>query len=182
MAKRISPLLLAGALVFAAGLAGCKSYQAGFLSHPQIDSIAVGPFENATPDATLAATLRSRLAEAFMRDGSISLEDYDAAETVVRGRVVGVRSRQVAAIKGDDSQLSDYQSEYRGAVYRVYLVVEFEVIVPRQNGRAIIAKKRVTGEADYPNTPDVDVARSAALNQAANDAARQIAAAITEAW
>ena len=174
---------------------GCRSYQAGFLAHPQIDSIAVGPFENRTQEATFGPRLRAAMAEAIMRDGSLALEDYDAAETVVHGQIVAMNSRRIASSSGGkislleedggqelEDHLSDYQKEQRGTLYRLSVEVTFQVIVPRQNGRIIIGPQTVTGEGSYPGTPDMDVGRSEAIKQASNDAARQIVAAITEAW
>lgn len=166
----------------AAALTGCQSYRIGFTSHPDVDSVAVGTFENRTTEAALATVLRAKISEAVMRDGGIKLARKGQAESLLRGKVVGVRSRRVAAVKRDENEAGDYQSDYRSAVYRAYVVVKFELVSMANPGDVLMPEGTVTGEADYPNTPDLSVARDEAVKQAAADAARQIAAAVTEAW
>ncbi len=169
-------------LLMAVAAGGCRHYQVGFLPHPELQSIAVGPFANQTTEPALSVDLRSRLAEALMRDGSLRVDSLDQARVVLDGTIVGLRSRQIAAVKGNQDELSDYQAEYRTALYRMAVVVRFSVVANGEERRQIIAEQSVVGEADYPNTPDLEVARGEAIKQAVNDAARQIAAAIVEAW
>ncbi|MDT8391831.1 MAG: LPS assembly lipoprotein LptE [Lentisphaeria bacterium] len=162
--------------------AGCARYQRGTISHPQIDSAAVGLFENKTEWPTLGTSLRSKVAEMVMTDGSLVLTGADTADVVIRGKVVNVRFEQLISVKGDDNQLSDYQAEYRGAVYRVTLDVVYEVISPKLGNKVIIPATKAVGQGTYPKTVDMGIGRDEATRQATAAAARQIVAAVTEAW
>lgn len=165
-----------------AGTTGCNHYTLGFRPRPGAESVAIGQFENRSPDASVGTTLRGKLAEAIVADGTVELTASDSAASLVRGSVVGVRSRRIAAVKRSDSDLSDYQSEYRSTVFRASVVVRYELVSARENNRQLIPMSTVVGEADYPETPDIALGQGEAVKQALADAARQIAAAIAEGW
>lgn len=161
---------------------GCKNYQRGQISHPQIDSVAVGSFENKTEWPTLGTNLKSKVTERVMTDGSLFLTSADNADVLIRGRVVKVDFQQLASIKEDEDQLSDYQAHYRGAIYRVNLEVIYEVISPKLGNKVIISAAKVVGQGSYPKTVDMGIGRDEAMRQATAAAAKQIVAAVTEAW
>lgn len=169
-------------VIVAVFCAGCKNYQWGEVSHPQIDSIAVGGFKNTTDWPALGTSLKSKVSEMVMTDGSLQLLGADHADLLVRGTVVQATFSQLASIKGDDNQLSDYQDTYRGAVYRVKLEIRYEVISPKLGHKVIIPATRIVGEGTYPRTVDMAMGRDAAMRQATVDAARKIVAAVSEAW
>jgi len=166
------------------GLAtGCLSYRSGSVMHPQVETIAVGDVGNVTDEPALALLLRRKLAEHIMRDGSLKLVSADVADVVIDAEVRRYRvARSAAARARDDENLPENRTAYRTAIYNVAVDVDVALLLPSQDGRQLLPERRIRGRADFPELPDQDITRQSGLQQAVNDAAAQIVAAITEAW
>ena len=164
-------------------VAGCASYRLGTVEHPQISSIAIGGFTNLTDEPALEILLRKKLAEHVMRDGSVRLADVADADVVIVGRIPSYHTARAAAAKVRDAdELPENRSTYRTQVYRAYVDVEFLVYIPGTPRRLVPKRTEVTGQADFQELPDLDIARQSGLQQALNHAARQVIASVTEAW
>jgi hypothetical protein len=164
-------------------ITACTSYRAGSVMHPQITSIAIGEFANATDEPALAVQLRKKLAEQFMRDGSVRLDDSRHADVILVGTVRRYDiSRAAAAKVRDEEDFPDDRSTYRTSIYNADVEVDFQLLVANQSRRLLIPSQTVTGSADFPEMPDLNITRQSGLQQALHDAAGQIVAAITEAW
>jgi hypothetical protein len=171
----------AGAAVLV-GLAGCATYRAGSLMHPQVKTVAVGEFSNATDVPQLGPWLRQRLADQFMLDGSLRLTTLDRADIVVSGRITDVTMAQIAAVKArSDRARADDRNAYQGEIYRTEVSVQFDTTL-RRDERTVLPRQTVRGHADFPRLPDIEMARQDSLKQATVDAAARIVAQITEAW
>jgi len=174
--------LVGACLAALAGLPGCRSYRCGSIMHPQINTLAIGAFQNATEEPRIAPLLRGKLAEQFMTDGSLKVTTLDKADAVIRGRILHYGLRQVAAAKTRDSASRDRDSDaYQTTIFRAEVRVEFEVVIPGRE-RSVVSAKQVLGTADFSRLPDLNVARREGLGQAANDAARRMVVAVAEAW
>ena len=187
--KRLFRAFLPCLAVVAAALAvtmvggGCLGYRAGSVAHPQIRRVCVGDFTNLTDEPQLAVLLRSKLAEALAREGSFELADCARADVRVQGRVVSYALRGIGSAKlRDDAVKPDDRSAYKTVHYRADLVVEFELVAARVEERTVLAAAMLTGEGAFPEVPDMNTARQVGLEQAAADAAAQMAAALSEAW
>lgn len=177
------PAGVAAALMLALGLgAGCQGYHQASLMHPQIHSIAIGEFRNETPDAGLTVHLRQKLADQFMTDGSIAIKGRERADVVVQGRITGMSSGGLAANRrAREARDQDNRDAYQTTVYEATVAVEYEVVMPGLR-RPVLDKREVKGKAEYASLPDFAVARDEAMRRAVQDAAQQIALAITEGW
>jgi hypothetical protein len=178
MVCRVAAALAAAGAVL---LSGC-GYRAGSLMHPQIASMAVGSFENATPEPGLTGILRSRLAEHIVSDGSVLLADVDSADAEMTGTIRDVAFNRVASVKAreEDDAIED-ADEYQTGIYRVKVLVEYEVRVPGYQN-PLIGMQTVAGTADFSRMHDMQLSRNEAVRLALNDAARKMVAGTTEAW
>ena len=184
--RRQLVLISAAALVFLLQ-AGCAGYRHGSLMHPQFKTIAVGTFKNDTEEASLTAHLRSKLADALMNDGSVTVKSMEDADAVIQGRIVGFKWDRLAAVHASDIAASNNDQKrdtYQTTIYKVEVIVEYELYIPGMRRRVLEKTKEtiVIGRADYTKLPDLDVARMEALRRATTDAAQQITTGVTEAW
>jgi hypothetical protein len=167
-----------GLALLAAG--GCAGYRSGSLMHPQIERVAVGSFRNDTEEPGLSTHLRQTLTEAFLNDGSVRVTDAAGADVVVEGRILRYTMDRVAASKiSDDRQ--DGRSTYQTTIFEARVEIEFEVRMPGLR-RPVLDRRSLSGTAQYAELPDFAVARNEGLRRAVQDAAVQIAAAVTEGW
>jgi hypothetical protein len=142
----------------------------------------VGTIANETKEPSFTAILRGQLAEQFMRDGSITVADMDRADAVVEGEIVKFRTRKLARAEVRDNRARDEDKDaYQTVIYRAEVVVRYRLRVPGYE-TPLLADAEVTGKADFSRFPDMIVPRQAAFRQALNDAALQIASAVTEGW
>ena len=175
-------LLPAALLMMAA--AGCTSYHCGSLMHPQFKTVAVGDFYNKTQEAGLTVCLRQGLAESFMTDGSLKLVAPETADAVLQGRILKYQMRSIGyRYINEDDDASEYRNSYQSNLYQVEVTVEFELVIPDPKQPVLVLEKRtVRGIAEDGKLADQTVARDEALRRATKDAARQVVAAVTEAW
>ncbi len=176
------------AALFAAGLLsafmpGCAGYHHGSLMHPQIKSIAVGSFQNDTEEAGLTVQLRQKLADFLMNDGSVTVKSEENADAVLRGRIVRYEMSGLGARRVSDSGSggSNKRDAYQTTIYKTTVTVEYELVIPGMR-TPVLDKREATGDAEYSLLSDLNVARDEALRRATQEAAKKIAAGVTEAW
>lgn len=152
---------------------GC-GYSIGYISHPQMESIAVAPVVNETGNYNASALLRNVLAEKFMTDGSMTLKGLKSADCIIYARILQVKYSSV------DTLLSD-SDPYIPEEWIVDVTIEYSVIVP---GRAkpLIPATKVTERALFLREADLEGARYNGLRQALSNAAKKIVYGVTEAW
>jgi hypothetical protein len=181
--SRVCWLMVSMAILAGVVSSGCRSYRTGNLVHPQLSTIAIGEVRNETDEPALAVVLRKKLAEQVMRDGSLRLVDAEIADIIVVATIPKYETARSAAAKlRSESDLPDERSTYRTSFYEVKVDVEYSVLVPLQNNRVLMPRRKTVGEARFPQMPDLDVSRQSGLQQALHDAATQIITSITEAW
>ena len=161
---------------------GCRSYRFGSVAHPQIRTVAVGMFENATTEPRLSSLLRSSIAEHLLGDSSVRVVPSERADVTLEGRILTCASRGVAAAKTRSDRARDRDSDaYQTVIYRAEVGVEFRVVMAGRP-EPVLDARQAQGAADYSPLPDVHTARDDALRQAVSDAAKQIVDAVLEAW
>jgi len=183
MLKKWAVLLLFAAVAGSLSLfSGCTSYNWGFVSHPQIKTIGISEFENKTDHPSLAILLRKKLAEHVMRDGSLRLTDCEDADITLKGAIRNYEfGRAGAAEIRDEEDLPDNRSAYQTSIYSAKVKINYSTMIPSQN-KTLMSDWSVTGKADFPEMPDLTISRQSGLQQALNDAAKQMVSSITEAW
>ena len=161
--------------------AGCQ-YHWGPVAHPQIRSLAVGTFANASRESTATATLRGRLAEAVSKEPGLTLAEPSAADAILEGRVLKVSRRQLARAKvREEGDSVDESDVYQTVLYRLEVEVEYSVRLPGKT-KPFIETRQVIGQTQLGNWPDQQIVQANALRAALGDAANQIVAAVTESW
>lgn len=170
-------LLLPGLLL----LAGCSSYHAGSLMHPQIKTLAIGEFRNDTEEAFLTAALRQKLADAFTVDGSVRVVARDRADVIVRGTIKRLDLESVASRRLSEKSRDENRDNYQTSIYRVTVDVTWELVLPDRR-RPVLDPRPAKGVAEFSSLPDYHVARNEALRRAMADAAEQIRSGVVEGW
>ena len=170
MMKNFCFLLLTAAVIF---LSGC-GYRVGYISHPQISTVAVAPVVNDTLSYNASAVLRQKLTEVFTTDGSLKLKSLSKADCIVYARITKVSYSQ------DTGRISD-DDDFLPVEWQVKVDVEFSVVIPGR-GKPLIGPKTVSGSAEFIADVDLENARTNALNQALFAASRTIVSNVTEAW
>ena len=158
---------------------GC-GYHIGSMMHPQVKSIGVAPVVNDTAFFNSASVLRSMLCETFMTDGSLKLKDVKKADCIIYARVTGIKFSEVS-IADSTEERSTYNAEFTPNQWKVTVDVQFSVEIPGR-AKSLISLRKATGSAKFENSVDMQTARENGVRQALYQAARNIAAQVTEAW
>ncbi|MFA6715180.1 MAG: LPS assembly lipoprotein LptE [Victivallales bacterium] len=166
-------LLFAGSALLLM-LCGC-GYHFGHLMHPQVKTIAVAPVTNETLVYNASAYLRNKLTEAFMRDGALEVKPLREADCIIYARVTEVRYRETTSASYDN------EITYRPMEWRIWMTVEFTVIIPG-NKEPLIKLQKVTADALFQVQADFFVNRQRGLEQCSWHLSRRIAQQVTEAW
>ncbi|MDD5596732.1 MAG: LPS assembly lipoprotein LptE [Victivallaceae bacterium] len=166
-------LLCTGSVLFVM-LSGC-GYRFGHIMHPQVKSIAVAPVTNETLVYNASAYLRNKLTEAFMRDGALEVKSLREADCIIYVRVVDVNYRETTPASYDD------EITYRPMEWRIWMTVEFTVIIPG-NKEPLIKLQEVTADALFQVQADFFVNRQRGIEQCSWHVARRVVQQVTEAW
>ena len=148
---------------------------------PEFDSMAIGKLENNTREARGATYLKDKLAEQIMSDPDVKLLQPNKADIVIEAKIADITFSAAASAKiRDEGDTPDELGTYSTTIFRTYVDIDYRVLDAK--GNTAMDWTRVRGEADFPETPDLNINRQAAFKQACNDAALRIVSAITEAW
>ena len=167
-------LLLFSGVMLSLLLGGC-GYHVGSLMHPQIKSIAIAPVTNETLAYNVAAILRNRLTEAFMRDGSLKVKSLREADCILYARVTKITYRETTPATFDD------EITYRPMEWRIWMTVEFTIIIPG-NKEPLIKKQKIMADAIFQVQADFFVNRQRGIKQCAWHLSRKIIQQTTEGW
>ena len=162
-------------LALAALTSSCGYYHMGSLMHPQVQSIAFAEIRNDTREPLLTGIVRGQLAGQFQFDNSLKIKSRDEADCILYCRITDVTTR---SIRFDST---DSEKTYRPAEFSVTINAEFTVLIP---GRAepLIAKRSVSGTANYQYNADPNAGKYYGMRQAAYNLANTIVEYTTEAW
>ena len=155
-------------------LNGC-GYHFGHLMHPQVKSIAIAPVKNETLGYNVPAILRNHLSEAFMRDGALKVESLREADCILYARVTKLTYRETTPASFDN------EITYRPIEWRIWMTVEFTVIIPG-NKEPLVKKQKIMADALFQVQADYFVNRQRGIEQCSWHLARKLAQQITEAW
>ncbi len=165
-------ILFFGAALFL--LSGC-GYHFGHIMHPQVKSIAIAPIKNETLVYNVPAVLRNRLAEAFMRDGSLKVASLREADCIIYVRVTEINYRETSPASFDN------EITYRPMEWRIWMTAEFTVVIPG-NKKPLIELQNVSADAIFQVQADYYVNRQRGVEQCSWHLSRIIAQQVTEAW
>jgi hypothetical protein len=176
---KISPLI-SRFLLFFAGASLCLlfnacGYHAGYLMHPQVKTIAIAPVKNETLIYNVPAILRNKLAEAFMREGSLKIRSLREADCILYARVTKITYRETTPASFDN------EITFRPMEWRIWMTVEFTVIIPG-NKEPLIKKQTVLADSLFQVQADLFVNRQRGVAQCSWHLARRVVQNVTEAW
>ena len=150
-------------------------YQMGSMMHPQIKSIAIAEIKNDAMEPQLTNAARMEIAAQFQSDNSLELKQKDEADCILYCRII---STDNASIRYDSD---DEDETYIPSEFRITVNAEFTVIIPGRS-EPLVAKRSVSGSANYQYNADPSVGKYYGMRQACYNLARQIVEYTTEAW
>lgn len=141
-------------------LSGCLYGFAGGGLPPHIRTVAVLPFDNETPAATLQSELHERLSREIENRLGVRAAGESSANAIVRGRIVRYEADIPAAYSADPARANTAQR-------RLEIVVDVEII-DQSTGRPLWSRSGLRAEANYDER-DEENGRERAVEQIVND-------------
>jgi hypothetical protein len=153
-------------------LSGCQGYKLGSQLPEDIASVYVPTIRNQTNEPLLENEITQAILNELQRDGSLSIQSEEAADAILYVTLTDYRI-EALSFGNDNRALPD---EYR-------LVLQARVeMVRRDNGKILARNSSVRGRDSFPLNGDLTTAKRNGLPGAAEDLARYVVSAITEAW
>jgi hypothetical protein len=151
---------------------GCVGYQLGSMLPSDIQSVYVPIVQNQTREPLLENDVTSSVLSAIQRDGSLKIEVEEQADAIL---YVVITEYSLEPLSFDQSN-RDRPNEYR-------LLLQARVeMVRRSTGEVLVRADNLQGRNNFPLSGDLTSGKRQGLPGAADDLARFITAAITEAW
>ena len=155
--RRFGVRLALGAVLL---LSGCLYGFAGGGLPPHIRTVAVLPFDNETPVATLQSELHDRLSQEIENRLGVRTAGEGSANAIVRGRILRYEADIPASYSADPARANTAQR-------RLEIVVDVEII-DQTTGRSLWSRSGLRAEANYDERNEED-GRERALEQLVND-------------
>src|SRR5690606_20009472 len=148
------------ALACALLLSGCLYGFAGGGLPPHIRTVAVLPFDNETPAATLQTELHDRLSREIESRLGVRTAGENSANAIVRGRIRRYEADIPASYSADPARANTAQR-------RLEIIVDVEII-DQTSGRSLWSRTGLRAEANYDER-DEEEGRERAVEQIVND-------------
>ncbi len=151
-------------------VAGCGVYSgtSGRVDD-SIKRVAVQYLDNMTPEPNLGVDLSDAIIRAIQLDNTLKVTDEGEADTIISGKVMRYRLREVAA-----------RNDLTVVEYEVQIAVVLTMTI-RANGEKIFDKKRFTGTGNYALNDELS-SEDLARVDAAEEIVRDILAMVVEDW
>ena len=165
----MKPLLLLPCLLLLAP--GCAGYRVGSQLPRDIQTLFVHIPQNRTDEALLENDVANAFLAQIQRDGSLRIVPEEQADAIAFIEITGFRSEALAFNPANRSQATEYR-----------LFIDANIILTRANGSILVQTGTLSGREIFTLTGDLTSSRRTAMRPAADDLARRLVAAITEAW
>lgn len=152
----IERVLLVGCLA----LTGCLYGFAGGGLPPHIKTVAILPFDNETPQASLQRELYDRMRNDIQSRLGLRDAPESRADAVVRGRILRYEADIPVAYSSDPTRINTAQR-------KLQITLDIE-IVDQADGRTLWSRKGMTAEGTYSERAEAD-GRRAAVEKIVND-------------
>lgn len=153
-------------------MGACSSYKLGSMLPPGIETVHMSTVVNETGEPLIDNDITNAILSALQRDGSLAIAPAESADAQMFVRVYGYNLTPLSYSRSNRSQPDEY---------RLRLTAEVE-LVERATGKSLVRNGKVEGESEFPLTGDLTQAKRVGLPAAADDLARFVVAAVTEAW
>jgi hypothetical protein len=124
---------------------------------PEIDTMAVLPFENKTPSSTLQQELLTQMRTELRRRLGVRDAPEDQAKAIVRGTIVEYQQ---------DIPVG-FNTQTTSARRRLLITIDVEIFDVRK-GRVLFTRKGLRGEGEYAERADAE-GRRVAIERLVND-------------
>lgn len=171
-------VLLGTVLLASSCLSG---YQTGSLQHPQIQKIALAKVQNNTGEVTLHGAVHQATLNALQMYSTMEVVPAEQADAILYVTVVSTDLAGVDYVYRSDDREEEDGRNYGSTIFESKVNLEYTVMVPGRN-RPLIIPTKISGEARFDSTADLEATRAYGRRQAAADASRKMVHAITEAW
>ncbi|MDF3129992.1 LptE family protein [Kiritimatiellaeota bacterium B1221] len=166
---RFTPIVLVSSLLL---FSGCSGYKLGSQLPKDISSVYVPTVRNQTDEPLLENEATRAILEQIQSDGSLKIVSENEADAIL-----------YATLTTYEIEALSYDSDNRStpSEYRLRLGARIEM-VRTDNGQVLVRNSSLQGRDDFPLVGDLTSAKQNGLPGAAEDLARYIVAAVTEAW
>ncbi len=153
--------------------AGCGPYSA---SSGRVDesirNVAVQYLENRTPEPDIGVDLADAIILALQTDNTLRVVDEGSADSIISGRVLRYRMREMAA-RPEDLTVNEYQVQ-------IVVILDFTL---RATGETIFKEKSFNGTGTYVlDDPTGLTSEESAKKEAGTDIVKDILALVVEDW
>jgi len=166
----LKQLLLLGALPVL--LSSCAGYRLGSQLPRDIRTVHVHIATNRTDEPLLETEVTQAVLNRLRRDGSLQVVAEDEADAHMFVEITGFEITPLAF---------DPQNRARPDEYRLILRAN-TVLTRRRQGNVIVRTDTREGRSTFPLQGDLTSSKRIGIPPAADDLARRLVAAVTEAW
>ena len=160
------------ALVFLMLTGGCASYRLGSMLPSSIQTVYMPTVINTTSEPLLENEVTTAILSELQRDGSLTLATEGEADAILSVRLTEYNLAPLSYASDNRTQPDEYQIRIRAEIE----------LVERVSGKTLVRSANLTGEDEVPLSGNLTQAKRVGLPGAADDLARVIVAAVTEAW
>lgn len=150
---------------------GCVGYRVGSQLPADIQTVFVNIPQNHTEEPLLENDIANAFLAQLQRDGSLTLISEDQADAIAYIEITGFRTEALAFNPANRSQATEYR-----------LMIDANITLTRANGNILVQSGTLSGRGVFLLSGDLTASRRNALRPAADDLARRLVSAITEAW
>lgn len=150
---------------------GCAGYRVGSQLPRDIQTVFVHLPRNNTDEALIENDVASAFLAQLQRDGSLRITSEDQADAIAFIEITGFRTEALAFNPANRSQATEYR-----------LLIDANITLTRSTGQILVQSGTLSGRDVFLLAGDLTSSRRTALRPASDDLARQLVAAITEAW
>jgi hypothetical protein len=143
---------IASGVLLLIAVAGCRfpyGFKGGGLP-PEIDTMAVLPFENKTPDATVQQELLEQMRTELRRRLGVRDAPENQAKAIIRGTITEYQQ---------DIPVG-FSTQTTSARRRLQITIDVEIYDVRQ-GKVLFSRKGLRGEGEYAERADAEGRRLA---------------------
>lgn len=152
-------------------LAGCVGYRLGSTLPPDIKTIYVPLFANATRDPLIENDATAATIAELQTDGTLKVVNAENADVILECTLTAISLNPLRYNRSDVTKPNEYR-----------LTLSASFTLKRVRTKEILCEANVIGESTFPFFGNLVSAKQAATPRAAEDLAKRIVEKAIEAW
>lgn len=160
-------------LVTTALLAGCAGYTLGPIKPAylaDVETIGVPMVTNATLEPRIESLVTSAIIKQIQQDGTYRAADHRSADVILEARVTELDRQRARSVRNNVLATREF---------RYYMYIEY-TLIERETGRVLVPGRLVRGDTSFFVGRDLQQDERQAIPLAAQSAAVQLVAQISE--